>query len=145
MPSAVTRWDPFSELGDLRARFNRMFEDMGEGREGTWLPAVDIVRDDDNLVIKADIPGITPDDVTIEVEGDMLRVSGSHEEESEDKRDDYLRRERRYGAFYRSFQLPPGVDPNAIAAKTRDGVLEVTVPLPSTAKKEPIQITPTAG
>jgi HSP20 family protein len=145
MPSAVTRWDPFSELGDLRARFNRMFEDMGEGREGAWLPAVDIVRDDDNLVIKADIPGITPDDVTIEVEGDMLRVSGSHEEESEDKRDDYLRRERRYGAFYRSFQLPPGVDPNAIAAKTRDGVLEVTVPLPSTAKKEPIQITPTAG
>jgi len=94
MPSAVTRWDPFSELGDLRARFNRMFEDMGEGREGAWLPAVDIVRDDDNLVIKADIPG---------------------------------------------------VDPNAIAAKTRDGVLEVTVPLPSTAKKEPIQITPTAG
>ena len=65
MSTAVTRWDPFHELGELRARFNRMFEDIGEGREGAWLPAVDVSRDDGNLVIKADLPGISPDDVTI--------------------------------------------------------------------------------
>jgi HSP20 family protein len=144
MSTDITRWDPFSELGELRARFNRMFEDIGEGRDGAWLPAVDVSRDAGNLVIKADLPGVSPDDVTIEVDGDMLRVSGAHEETTEDKREDYLRRERRYGAFYRAIQLPPGVDPDAIEARTRDGVLEITVPLP-VAAKEPVQITPTAG
>jgi HSP20 family protein len=145
MAGAVTRWDPFTELSDLRSRFNRIIEDMTDGRQAAWSPAVDVMRDNGNLVIKADLPGITPEEVKIEVEGDVLRVSGSHEERTEDKRDDYMRRERRFGSFYRAIPLPAGVDASKIEAKTHEGVLEVVVPLPAEAAKEPIQITPTAA
>ena len=74
----------------------------------------------------------------------MLTVSGEHEERKEEKDKDFVRRERRYGSFYRSMALPAGVEAKKIKAKTHDGVLEVTIPLPKEAKKEAVQITPTA-
>ena len=115
---------------------------MTDGRQTAWSPAVDVVHDNGKLVIKADIPGISPDEVKIEVEGDVLRVSGSHEESTEDKRDDYLRRERRFGSFYRAVPLPAGVDASKIEARTHKGVLEIVVPLPAEANKQPTRITP---
>ena len=95
-------------------------------------------------IVRADIPGIKPEEVKIEVEDDILTVSGEHEERKEEKDKQYVRRERRYGSFSRSMALPAGVDPKQIVAKTRDGVVEVTIPLPTEAKKETIKITPTA-
>lgn len=145
MPGTLTRWDPFTEFADLRTRFDRMLHDLGETRERVWVPAIDLVRNDDCLVLRADIPGITPEEVKIEVENDMLTVSGSHEETTESKDEEYMRRERRYGSFYRSVTLPSGVDPKSITAVTRDGVLEVTVPLPSEDTPEKVEITATAG
>lgn len=144
MPGTLTRWDPLAELAELRTRFDRMFSDMTEGREH-WTPAIDVVREDDNLVLRADIPGIKPEEVKIEVADDVLTVSGEHEERSEDKGRDYMRRERRYGAFYRSMPLPSGVDAKRITAKTHDGVLEVKVPLPKESKRDKVEITPTAA
>jgi len=144
MPGALTRWDPFSELADLRTRFDRVFDELAHGREHAWTPAIDVVRDDANLIVRADIPGIKPEEVKIEVEDDILTVSGEHEERKEEKDKQYVRRERRYGSFSRSMALPAGVDPKQIVAKTRDGVVEVTIPLPTEAKKETIKITPTA-
>jgi len=145
MAGPLTRWDPFSEFAELRTRFDRVFDELAHGPEHAWTPAIDVVRDDANLVLRADIPGIKPEEVTIEVEDDILTVSGEHEERKEEKDKHYLRRERRYGSFRRSMALPPGVDPTKIEAKTRDGVIEVTIPLPKEAKKETIKITPTVA
>ncbi|HTX30365.1 MAG TPA: Hsp20/alpha crystallin family protein [Solirubrobacteraceae bacterium] len=144
MAGTLSRWDPFAELSELRTRFDRMFDQFdGEGR--AWTPAIDVVRDDGNLVIRADLPGIKPEEVKIEVEDDILTVSGEHEERKEEKEKEYMRRERRYGSFSRSMALPPGVEPKKIKAQTRDGVVEVTIPLPTEAKKEAVKITPTAA
>lgn len=145
MAGTLTRWDPFGELGELRSRFDRLFGDIADGQERSWTPAIDVERDDANLVVRADVPGITPDEVKIEVEDDILTVSGGHEERTEHKDKHYVRRERRYGSFMRSMTLPAGVDPKTIKAHTKDGVVEVTIPLPTEAKKEKVTITPTAA
>jgi len=145
MPAALTRWEPFAELGELRSRFDRLFGELADGRENAWVPAIDVVRDNGNLVLRADVPGITPEEVNIEVENDILTVSGEHEEKKEDKDEHYLRRERRYGSFSRSMALPPGVDAKKIKAKTHDGIVEVTIPLPKEAAKQKVQIKPTNG
>src|SRR5450759_4014452 len=145
MPGTLTRWEPFAELGELRSRFDRMFEDFTFGSERAWTQAIDVVRENGNLVVRADIPGIKPEEVKIEVEDDILTVSGEHEEHKEEKDKHYVRRERHYGSFSRSMALPAGVDAKQIKAKTHDGVVEVTIPLPKEAKKEPVTITPTAA
>ena len=145
MPGTLTRWDPFTELAELRSRLDRTFDGWLDGHERAWMPAIDVVRDDGHLVVRADLPGIKPEEVKIEVEDDILTVSGEHTESTEEKDKSYVRRERRYGSFRRSMALPAGVDPTKIEAKTRDGVVEVTIPLPEKAKKEPITITPTGA
>lgn len=145
MPSTLTRWDPFGELADLRTRFERMFDEIAPGREHAWMPAIDVVRDNGNLVLHADIPGIKPEEVKIEIEDDILTVSGEHEEHKEEKDKDFIRRERRYGSFRRSMAIPAGVEAKKIKAKTHDGVLEVTIPLPKQAKKETVEIKATAA
>ena len=144
MPGALTRWEPFAELGELRGRLDRMLGELTDG-ERTWMPAVDVERENGNLVVRADVPGIKAEEVKIEVQDDILTVSGQHEEHKESKEAHYLRRERRYGAFSRSMALPMGVDPQKIKAKTHDGIVEVTIPLPKEAKKEAVTITPTAA
>jgi HSP20 family protein len=144
MAGTLTRWDPFAELSELRTRFDRMLDEF-DGRERVWTPAIDVVRDNGNLVVHAELPGIKPEEVKIEVEDDILTVSGEHEERKDQKDKHYMRRERRYGSFSRSMALPPGVDAKNIKAKTHDGVVEVTIPLPKEAKKEAVKITPTAS
>ncbi|HEY6890685.1 MAG TPA: Hsp20/alpha crystallin family protein [Solirubrobacter sp.] len=144
MASTLTRWDPFAELAELRTRFERLFDDTEH--RGMWTPAVDLVRENGHLVVRADVPGIKPEDIEIEVEDGMLTLSGKHEESTEETDERYMRRERRYGSFMRRLPLPDGVDPKKIKASTKDGVLEVTVPLPKeVAKQEPIKITPTTA
>src|SRR6516225_2583323 len=145
MGGTLTRPDPFAELGELRSRFDRMFDEWLDGRERAWTPAIDVVRDDGHLVVRAELPGIKPEEVKIEVEDDILTVSGEHEERTEEKDKHYVRRERRYGSFSRSMALPDGVEAKKIKAQTHDGVVEVTIPLPKEAKKEPVKITPTAA
>ncbi len=145
MPGTLTRWDPFAELTELRSRFDRLFEDLGDGHARKWTPAMDMIRENGHLVVRADIPGIKPDEISIEVEHGVLRLSGKHEESEETTDERFVRRERRYGAFSRRMPLPEGVDPKKIKAVTHDGVLEVTIPLPKEAAPEPITITPTAA
>jgi HSP20 family protein len=144
MPATLTRWDPFAELAELRSRFERLFDDAEH--RGMWTPAIDLVRENGHLVVRADVPGIKPEEIEIEVEDGMLTLSGKHEESTEETDERYVRRERRYGAFSRRLPLPEGVDPKKIKASTKDGVLEVTVPLPKeVAKQEPVKITPTTA
>jgi HSP20 family protein len=144
MPRTLIRWDPFAEMAELRSRFDRLLEDFGTTHERAWMPAVDVVRDDGNLVLRADMPGIKPEEIEIEIREGYLTVSGEHEETTEEKEKHYVRRERRYGSFSRSVPLPEGVEAKKITATTHDGVLEVTIPLPKQVAKEPITITPTS-
>jgi HSP20 family protein len=138
----MTVWRPFADFGELRQRFDQMFREMGGGGEGSWAPSVDVIRRNGTVVLRADLPGIKPDEVKITVEDDVLTVSGEHTEESEEKGEDYMRRERRRGSFSRSMSLPSGVKTEDIEATTEDGVLEVTIPLPQAEKKEPVEIKP---
>jgi HSP20 family protein len=145
MAGTLTRWDPFAELGDLRSRFDRLFDEWLDGHERAWTPAIDVVREGDHLVLRADLPGIKPEEVKLEVEDDILTVSGEHRESKEEEDKHYVRRERRYGSFSRSMTLPQGTDAKKIKARTHDGIVEVTIPLHKEARKEPVRITPTAA
>ena len=145
MPGALTRWDPFAEVAELRTGFDRLLGDLADGGEREWTPAIDVLREEGRLVVRADVPGIKPDEIAVEVDQGVLTLSGKHEETEEKKDKRFVRRERRFGAFTRRMPLPEGVDPKSIKATTHDGVLEVTIPLPKQAAKKPITITPTAA
>lgn len=134
MPAPLPHRGPFSELDE---RVDNALDRWFSGSRG-WLPAIDIVRRNGELVIRADVPGMEPDDVKIEVEDGMLTISGEREESEEKEEEDgkYLRRERRYGSFSRSMTLPAGVDPSKIEAKVKQGVAEVTIPYSAGSKKE---------
>ncbi len=141
MATELTEWRPFSDFAELRHRLDQAFRDLGDGvQSGGWSPSVDVVRKDDRLVLRADLPGIKPDEVKIEVEDDVLTVSGEHREASEEKKEDYMRRERRYGSFSRSMVLPKGVQAGDVGAKFEDGVLEVTIPVPKAEKKQTVEV-----
>lgn len=144
MPNELTEWRPFSDFAELRHRLDQAFRDFGDGAHHGWTPSVDVVKKDDRLVLRANLPGVKPDEVKVEVEDDVLTVSGEHKEEKEEKEKDYVRRERRFGSFSRSMSLPPGVKAEDIEATTEDGVLEVTVPLPKSEEKETVEIKPRA-
>ena len=140
MARTITRWEPFAELAEMRSRFDRLFSDLADGEGREWTPAIDVVRDNGHLVVRANVPGIKPDELEIKVVDDVLTISGKHEETKEETDKTFVRRERRYGAFSRSMPLPEGVDPKKIDAKTDDGVLVVTIPLPKEAAHEPVTI-----
>jgi HSP20 family protein len=140
MATTMTRWSPFTELADMRDRLERMFEDLDNPSQG-WSPAIDIMREKDKYVVRADVPGVRPEDIDVEFDDGVLTVSGEHEEKTEKKEKDYIRRERRFGSFSRSIRLPQGVDADQIDASYNDGVLELTVPMPKRESKA-VKITP---
>jgi HSP20 family protein len=140
MARTITRWEPFAELAEMRTRFDRLLSELADGEGRAWTPAIDVVRDDGHLVVRANVPGIKPEEIEIKVEENVLKISGEHEESTEETDETFVRRERRYGAFSRSMPLPEGVDPEKIEARTADGVLEVIVPLPEEAVHEPVTI-----
>jgi len=145
MVTGLTRWRPFAELEDLRGRIDRMFAEMDNGEARKWRMALDVVERDDKYVLRADVPGIKPDEVRIEVEGDVLTVSAEHEESEEEKKDNFLRRERRYGSFSRSVTLPKGVTADQVDATVKDGVVEVSFPKPGKEERKAVTITPKEG
>lgn len=144
MATDLTEWRPFSDFAELRHRLDQAFRDIGGPQRG-WTPSVDVVRRGDALVLRADIPGIEPDEVKIEVSDDVLTVSGEHSEEKEEKEEDFVRRERSFGSFSRSMVLPKGVKADDIEATTENGVLEVTIPVPEAEEKRKVEIKPKSG
>lgn len=140
MANELAAWRPFTDFGELRHRLDQAFRDLSDGAQSGWAPSVDVVRSNGDLVLRADLPGIKPDEVKIEVEDGVLTVSGEHEESSERKDEDFMRRERRFGAFSRSMSLPSGVSAADIEATTEDGVLEVRIPVPKEPEAESVEI-----
>ena len=126
------------EVADLRAQFDRMIQDMWDGEATVRRPAIDVIDEDDAIVVHAELPGLKPDDVTVELQDGVLTIRGEHEETSEEKDRRFVRRERRVGAFARSLTVPAGTDPATISATCADGVLEVRIP--HAQKREPAAI-----
>jgi HSP20 family protein len=140
---ALVRWEPARELSTLQGEMNRLFQAFFEGDNGSgrqWAPAMDLMEVDDQLVLRADLPGLSEDDVRIEVRDNVLTVSGERKSEHEDKRNGYYRVERAFGRFGRSLTLPEGVDADKIEASFDKGVLEVRIPKPEARKPHRIAI-----
>jgi HSP20 family protein len=143
---ALVRWEPVRELDTLQGEVNRLFDTFfgGAGNGGSrarrWVPAMDLVETEDALVLRADLPGLERDDVSIEVKDNILTVAGKREAEHTDKADGYYRVERAFGTFSRSLALPDGVDADRVKASFDKGVLEVAIPKPEERKPHRVEI-----
>ena len=144
---AIVRWEPLRELGSLQNEMNRLFNTVFDappgGNGGTlrrWVPAMDLVETDDHFVLRADLPGMSQDDVNIELEDTTLTISGERKAEHESSGEGYYRVERAFGAFSRQLTLPDGVDAGHIEAHFDKGVLEVRIPKPEERKPRKISI-----
>lgn len=131
----LVHWDPLHEFVAISNRLNRT-----EDSFGAWVPPVDIFEKQDQLVIRAEVPGIQMQDMDVRIENGVLTLHGERKQETELKGQSAHQMERVYGAFTRSFSLPTTVDAANVTATYKDGVLEVTVPKAETAKPKKIEI-----
>ena len=147
---AIVRWEPLREFSTLQNEMNRLFNTVfdapAQGNNGgtlrRWMPAMDLVETDDHFVLRADLPGLSEQDVNIEVEDRVLTVSGERKSEHESTKEGYHRVERAFGSFSRSLTLPEGIDADAVEASFDRGVLEVRIPKPEQPKPRKITIAP---
>jgi len=144
----VTKWSPFTELEDLADRYGRLFGTHLPWRERfelldkdiEWKPAADIVERDDEFVIKAELPGVKREEIDVQLENDILTITGERKMEETKQSDKTHRVERFYGRFSRGFRIPENVDTAAIKALCEDGVLRLHLPKTKTNKAEPVKI-----
>jgi len=145
---ALIRWDPFRDLLTLQDRMDRLFEEsLSRNRvfeeslaSGVWSPAVDIYETNDEIVLKAELPGLKKEDVSIEITDNILVLTGERAFEKDIREENYHRIERSYGSFSRTFTLPTMVDRERVNAKFIDGILEVHIPKAETPKATVIEI-----
>jgi HSP20 family protein len=147
---ALIRWEPVAELNAIQNEMNRLFNTFvdpsaptgrGNGTTRRWLPPMDLVETPDHYVLRADLPGLSDGDVNVQLEDNVLTISGERKAEHEDQQEGYYRLERAFGAFSRSLTLPDGVDPDGVQAHFDRGVLEIRVPKPEQKKPKTVQIT----
>ena len=148
---ALVRWEPVRELNSLQQEMNRLFNtffdspttgssSFGNGGTRRWIPAMDLVETEDHFVLRADLPGLGEEDVKLEVQDNVLTLSGERKFDHETKREGFYRVERGAGSFARSLTLPEGVALDAIAASFDKGVLEVRIPKPEAKKPRRVEI-----
>jgi HSP20 family protein len=153
---ALIRWEPAREMQTIQQEMNRLFgtffdapEGSGSGRGGDggtmrrWIPAMDLVEEGDHFVLRADLPGVRDEDVNVELEDNVLTISGERKAEQEDRKEGYYRVERAVGRFSRSLTLPEGVDPDSIEAQFDNGVLTVRIPKPQ--QRQPRRVAISVG
>lgn len=145
----IARWEPFRGVATLQDQINRLFNDAFErkGEESSlsaWAPAVDIYETEQELVVKADLPDVDPQDLDIRVENNLLAIRGERKFEKKVSEENYLRVERSYGSFARSFTLANTVNSEAIKADYQNGVLTLTIPKREEAKPKQIKVKVTA-
>jgi len=135
----LVRWDPFRDLLNLHQRLTAPLTGASDAF-GAWIPPVDIFEKGDDLVIRAEVPGLSRKDIDIRVEDNRLVIQGERTREAEFDEEHAYRLERSFGAFTRSFLLPKTVDAGRIGASYRDGVLEVRLPKTEVAKPRKVEI-----
>jgi len=141
----IARWEPFRGVSTLQDQINRLFNDAFErsGEESNlsaWAPAVDIYENEHELVVKADLPDVDPKDLDIRVENNILTIRGERKFEKKVNEENYLRVERAYGSFARSFTLANTVNTDAIKADYQNGVLTLTIPKREEAKPKQVKV-----
>jgi HSP20 family protein len=146
---ALIRWEPVAELNTIQNEMNRLFNTFfdpsaptgrANGTTRRWLPPMDLVETPDHYVLRADLPGLSDGDVNIQLEDNVLTISGERKPEHEDQQEGYYRLERAFGTFARSLTLPDGVDPDGVQAHFDRGVLQIRVPKPEQKKPKTVQI-----
>jgi HSP20 family protein len=143
--ATVVRWEPLREIASMQQQFGRLFNGLldwpGQAQpNGTWVPPLDVVETESELVYAFDLPGVAEDKIAIEIQDDTLTVSAEREQTAETSGERFYRFERRHGTFSRAVGLPQGVDDSRIQASYKDGVLEIRVPKPEEAKPRRIQL-----
>ena len=141
--ATLVRWEPLRELATLQTEMSRLMNGVLEGNGRTaqsWVPAVDVWETEHDLVYSFDLPGVSEDQISIELQDDTLTVSAQRERTDERSQDGFVRYERRFGSFTRAVGVPQGVTEEGIKADYRNGVLEIRVAKPQTAKPRKIQI-----
>jgi HSP20 family protein len=146
---ALARWSPYRDMLSVRDEMNRVLNEVfnrGANDEsawfsGAWSPPVDIYETDEALVMKAELPGFSKDDISIELKENTLVIKGERKHEDEVKEGNYHRKERMYGAFQRSFMLPATVDREKVNASYKDGILELRLPKAVEAQPKRIAVT----
>jgi HSP20 family protein len=146
---AMIRWEPIAELSTIQNEMNRLFSTFSDqplptGGGGVparrWIPAMDLVETEDHYVLRADLPGLSDEDVNVQLQDNVLAISGERKAEHETQQEGYYRLERAFGGFSRSLTLPHGVDPDAVQAHFDLGVLEIRIPKPEQKKPRQVQI-----
>jgi HSP20 family protein len=145
----IVRFDPFDDVLRLQREVNRLFEDNTRGGSRSnaemtstrsWSPAVDIFEDQNEIVVKAELPGLKQEDIDIELTGDTLTIRGERKFEDMQRRDNYVRVERAYGTFQRSFTIGVPVKHEGVTASYKDGILEVHLPKSDETKPKKVQV-----
>ncbi|MGZ8189801.1 MAG: Hsp20/alpha crystallin family protein [Methylococcaceae bacterium] len=141
---AIIRYEPWGLLNQLQKELERSYE--GQSSEGSistaeWAPAVDIKEENDKFILHADIPGVKPEDIEVNMEAGVLTVKGEKKTESKTEKEGYKRVERTSGSFYRRFSLPDSANGEAISAKCKHGVLEIVIPKREAVKPKKIDVT----
>ncbi len=136
---SLIKWDPFRDFNTLPARF------FGKEWEAplaatVWNPSVDIFENDNEIVIKAELPGMNAKDIDVRLENNVLTLKGERHFEKETKEENYHRIEREYGTFIRSFALPTAVNGDTVTADYKDGILKIVLPKKEETKSKPIKV-----
>ncbi len=139
----LARWKPFRDLFSIQRELDRAFGELSgeEGTErGSWLPTVDISETEEQIKIRAEVPGVKKEDINLNIEDNVLSISGEKKVEEKEEKENYHRVERSFGCFKRSIYLPDISDQKNIKAQYNDGVLTVSIPKKEEAKKKAIPI-----
>ena len=150
---SLIRWNPTRDLAtfpsdifNMQREMNKMFDSFSRGVDeptlpnGNWMPAVDVAEEDNEYVVKIELPGVNKEDVKITLESNILTIRGEKKAEKETNEKNYHRMERSYGSFLRSFTLPTTVKNDKIDAEYRDGILSITLPKAEEAKPKHIEV-----
>jgi HSP20 family protein len=152
----LTRWEPFGTVrrrGDLFGDLSRMQQEMnrffdeffgerqGEMAESNWMPTVDVSENDAEMIVRAELPGMKQEDIDVNLQDNILTLSGEKKQDEKVEKENYHRIERSYGSFTRSFTLPENVKADDVKASFKDGVLSITLPKTEAAKPKKISIT----
>ena len=150
-PYGLSPWmgEPFEIMNRMAEEMDRIFEDFGMGRglltpgwrtmaprsqrgfgQGLWSPQIEVFERQGQLCVRADLPGLKKEDVNVQITDDALTIQGERRQEQEEDREGFYRSERSYGSFFRSIPLPEGINPDDAQATFKDGVLEITMPMP---------------
>ncbi|HEY9893232.1 MAG TPA: Hsp20/alpha crystallin family protein [Candidatus Sericytochromatia bacterium] len=136
-------WQPFTEIETIRQQLDKVFDQLATTRdnsEATWMPALEVADAGDNFVLKAQLPGIDPKDIDVQVTREAISISGERRYENTEEKSGYVRSEFRYGKFHRMLPLPAPIQNDSVQAECKDGILTLTLPKVTEARNKVVKI-----